>query len=286
MSDHWNEHQQSGEPGAGASPESETLPAELAPLDRKLLADGSSWRAGLPSASQAMSAARARIESDLAATPTSIRGASSTERLPTDSSPIALRPFSVLRPPEGRDRKGQSAMIAKRTRSIAAGVAAVAVVLLLALLLRAIAIGRSNSGTGSPAGPVQGKWQTLAGLSYTTTEGGPSGLPAIAPTDPRTVSRGDAQSAQATPYHRRRQRLDEPDHSRRHQQRLRYPGLCQPAGRERRLPDHDHPAAAWGSSLGVPHYRYGPDAVRGPLACGAARRAARWRVASDGSRAT
>jgi hypothetical protein len=118
------------------------------------------------------------------------------ERPPT-SRPAAHReiadhptyPLTHLSP------KGQPHMINGRVRTIATGVAALAVVAMLALLFRAFADARTGPDTSpgaAPGGTTQavqqhGKWFTINALTFTTTQQGLAALPAVAPADTNTV---------------------------------------------------------------------------------------------------
>lgn len=78
-----------------------------------------------------------------------------------------------------------------RLRGAVGATAALAVVAMLALLFHAFATGRNAPTTGTPHGPsgpsVHGTWETIPGLTLTTTQQGPSSIPAVAPSDPNTV---------------------------------------------------------------------------------------------------
>lgn len=171
--------------------DAEAVPADLTSLHRRLVADGQVWRRRLPAAQGVI-----RRTHELTARSSSPTPLASQER-PSGtwhSTAGATNRDPSTRATSTYPLKGQPTMMTGRLRGIATGAAAIAVVALLALLLHAFAAGRSGPGTtgqgiGVPGRTpgTQGGWQTIAGLTFTTTQNDMSALPAVAPSDPNTV---------------------------------------------------------------------------------------------------
>ncbi len=72
-----------------------------------------------------------------------------------------------------------------RVRGTVAGAAALVVAALLVVILHTLAPGQGN--TGGNGAQAHGQWQTISGLTVTTSQSGMTGTPAIAASDPNTV---------------------------------------------------------------------------------------------------
>jgi hypothetical protein len=167
------------------SPDVDAVPTDVQSTHRRLIADGQVWRSRLPSTQRLIERTR--------------------RLLAMDASVVQRPPQPIMRrwAPGGDGQRSQTPMkgsldmmtsrMTSRMRSLGAGIAAVAVVALLAALFYAVAAGRTGSGpgaapgSGTPTAQAHGRWQTISGLTFATTQQGPSGLPAVAPSDPNTV---------------------------------------------------------------------------------------------------
>jgi len=171
--------------------DAEIVPDDVQTLHHRLEADGRAWRRRLPSVQGLIEHTR-----HVTATVAAERGADG------DRPAVAPPWQSYPAHPEGGRRtsdmpmmqtpvKGQLDMITRRVRSLATGTVAVAVVAMIALLFYTVATSRSGTGTGpgahATATPTHGVWQTISGLTFTTSQQGPWSLPAISPANPNTA---------------------------------------------------------------------------------------------------
>jgi hypothetical protein len=169
-------------------------PAELESLRWRLLADGVDWRVEFAASAaflqQVEEFGRAATQGELAA---ARPGAFEPETAIHETSTQDTAPNPQARPPKPSVRKapqssvkGSRDMMTSRMRGLWAGIAAIAVVALLAVVFSALAASRGRSGPAtspSPTAQTHGKWQTLASLPFSEAPQGP----AIAPSDPNTI---------------------------------------------------------------------------------------------------
>jgi hypothetical protein len=167
--------------------DTEVVPADTQTLHHRLEADGRAWRRRLPSAQGLIERTR-----HMTATVAAERGADGDRPAvapPQLTSGWRTSDMPMMQTPV----KGQLDMITTRVRGVATGMVAVAVVAMIALLFYTFATSRSGTGTGlgpgasATATSAHGVWQTLAGLTFTTSQQGPGALPAISPANPNTV---------------------------------------------------------------------------------------------------
>jgi hypothetical protein len=164
-----NDHQDHQEPS-----DAERVTSDVQSIHRRLIAEGQLWRRRLPATqrlierSQRLTMSRALASPD---TPQQI-----TRR---------LAPTRGRRAPQS-SVKGSRDMGTSRMRSLWAGIAAIVVVALLAVVFYTLAGSRGRSGPAgapSPTAQTHGTWQTIASLPFSPAPQGP----AIAPSDPHTV---------------------------------------------------------------------------------------------------
>jgi hypothetical protein len=147
----------------------DVLPTELQPLYRRLVRDGTDWRAASSGGVAALTQTLTRDAEERA---------TSASATATEAPEYGSFPRLALRPPDAPTPSTPPTTHQRRRQWIAGTFAAVAVVALLTLVLQA-GLGRGNTGPTIETG----RWQFLDQLTWKRTSGAQQ-LPIIAPSNP------------------------------------------------------------------------------------------------------